>query len=64
MDLYTQLEFISKDVTHVQLPFVAPVLFPELLRIMVSEQVNQVRYAAAGNKRALDSSTEVHPHST
>ncbi|KAF9211537.1 hypothetical protein BGZ59_007935 [Podila verticillata] len=32
-------EFISKDVTHVQLPFVAPVLFPELLRIMVSEQM-------------------------
>ncbi|KAG0092221.1 hypothetical protein BGZ93_003846 [Podila epicladia] len=32
-------EFISKDVTHVQLPFVAPVLFPELLRIMVTEQM-------------------------
>lgn len=51
MDLYTQLEFISKDVTHVQLPFVAPVLFPELLRIMVSEQVNQIQYATVGNKR-------------
>ncbi|KAF9103924.1 hypothetical protein BGX29_002731 [Mortierella sp. GBA35] len=31
-------EFVSKDVTHVQLPTIAPVLFPELLRILVSEQ--------------------------
>ncbi|KAF9198116.1 hypothetical protein BGZ49_001176 [Haplosporangium sp. Z 27] len=32
-------EFVNKDITHVQLPLVAPVLFPELLRILVSEQV-------------------------
>ncbi|KAF9083483.1 hypothetical protein BGX23_011399 [Mortierella sp. AD031] len=32
-------EFVNKDITHVQLPLVAPVLFPELLRILVSEQI-------------------------
>ncbi|KAG0243915.1 armadillo-type protein [Mortierella sp. GBAus27b] len=32
-------EFVNKDITHVQLPLVAPVLFPELLRILVSEQL-------------------------
>ncbi|KAG0343942.1 hypothetical protein BG004_004876 [Podila humilis] len=32
-------ELISKEVSHVQLPFVVPVLFPELLRIMSSEQI-------------------------
>ncbi|ORZ27537.1 armadillo-type protein [Lobosporangium transversale] len=32
-------EFVNKDVTHVQLPLVAPVLFPELLRILVSDQL-------------------------
>ncbi|KAG0276851.1 hypothetical protein BGZ95_006953 [Linnemannia exigua] len=31
-------EFVSKDITHVQLPRIAPVLFPELHRILVSEQ--------------------------
>lgn len=30
---------MNKDITHVQLPLVAPVLFPELLRILVSEQL-------------------------
>ncbi|KAG0356145.1 hypothetical protein BG005_004912 [Podila minutissima] len=32
-------EFVNKDITHVQLPLVAPVLFPELLRILMSEQL-------------------------
>ncbi|KAF9431329.1 hypothetical protein BGZ76_000457 [Entomortierella beljakovae] len=32
-------EFVNKDITHVQLPLVAPVLFPELLRILISEQL-------------------------
>ncbi|KAG0311531.1 hypothetical protein BGZ99_010110, partial [Dissophora globulifera] len=32
-------EFVNKDITHVQLPLVAPVLFPELLRILTSEQL-------------------------
>ncbi|KAK3819975.1 MAG: armadillo-type protein [Benniella sp.] len=32
-------EFVNKDITHVQLPLVAPVLFPELLRILLSEQL-------------------------
>ncbi|KAF9931149.1 hypothetical protein FBU30_010685 [Linnemannia zychae] len=31
-------EFVSKDITHVQLPSIAPSLFPELLRIFGSEQ--------------------------
>ncbi|KAG0068374.1 hypothetical protein BGZ89_004825 [Linnemannia elongata] len=31
-------EFVSKDITHVQLPRIVPVLFPELLRILMSEQ--------------------------
>ncbi|KAG0321166.1 Importin 9 [Linnemannia gamsii] len=31
-------EFVSKDVTHLQLPKITPVLLPELLRILVSEQ--------------------------
>ena len=33
------VEFVNKDITHVQLPLVAPVLFPELLRILMSEQL-------------------------
>ncbi|KAF8937564.1 armadillo-type protein [Dissophora ornata] len=32
-------EFVSKDITHVQLPSIAPVLFPELLRILSSDQI-------------------------
>ncbi|KAG0261216.1 hypothetical protein BG011_001257 [Mortierella polycephala] len=32
-------EFVNKDITHVQLPLVAPVLFPELLRVLVTEQL-------------------------
>ncbi|KAF9583313.1 hypothetical protein BGW38_009768 [Lunasporangiospora selenospora] len=32
-------EFVSKDITHVQMPSIAPVLFPELLRILTSEQL-------------------------
>ncbi|KAF9145048.1 hypothetical protein BG015_012018 [Linnemannia schmuckeri] len=34
-------EFVSKDITHVQLPRIVPVLFPELLRILVSEQAGR-----------------------
>ncbi|KAG0255861.1 hypothetical protein DFQ27_006018 [Actinomortierella ambigua] len=40
-------EFVNKDITHVQLPLVAPVLFPELLRILVSDQL----YSAATRSR-------------
>ncbi|KAG0198042.1 Importin 9 [Mortierella sp. GBA30] len=32
-------EFVSKDITHNQLPIIIPVLFPELLRILSSDQV-------------------------
>ncbi|KAG0250956.1 hypothetical protein BG011_007955 [Mortierella polycephala] len=32
-------EIISKDISHVQLPVIAPVLFPELLRILSSDQI-------------------------
>ncbi|KAG0235968.1 hypothetical protein BGW42_004423 [Actinomortierella wolfii] len=32
-------EFVNKDITHVQLPHVAPVLFPELLRILISDSI-------------------------
>ncbi|KAF9571426.1 hypothetical protein BGW38_008614, partial [Lunasporangiospora selenospora] len=32
-------EFVNKDITHLQLPLIAPVLFPELLRILMSDQV-------------------------
>ncbi|KAG0294306.1 hypothetical protein BGZ98_001817 [Dissophora globulifera] len=32
--------FVNKDITHVQLPAIVPVLFPELLRIVSSDQVS------------------------
>ncbi|KAG0316561.1 hypothetical protein BGZ99_006830 [Dissophora globulifera] len=35
--LYTG--FVNKDITHVQLPAIVPVLFPELLRILSSDQL-------------------------